>query len=434
MKSIASSMALAASLMVSLSASAEEGNVAGAEDLKPHTQPIFNTVDYSIKASEWDEPANRWYSYSNFENLHPYPSIISRGTSRPFNIPVIADGAKYLEDFRIKPWKGAEEMNLPRYLYELRVDAFVVMKDGKIVYEVYPRQTRRDQTHTLMSSSKSLTTMIISNLIAEGKLSLTTKIKDILPELGSGFDDVTLHQALNMNVAMNFSEDYTNPESEGIRIFVAEGWGEGGEKSEPEGVRGFLKGLTSEDTHHNPSNVTLYNSAVTSTLGWVIQEKTGMNFNNAVSHYLFKDIGASHNAIGLNDHTGYGHASGYVAFTGRDAALLFSAYANDGVTPNGKRIMPKGYIKKNIYGDKQATNYPYGTRSDWKYSHQLVYNDKGGMAHMGYGGQIWYANKDTGVTIIQMGSIDAEGAAVTYNSAHAMLDMTGIVNELLKDK
>jgi CubicO group peptidase (beta-lactamase class C family) len=436
MKTIVSTMLVVNSLVLafSLSAHAEEGNVAGAEDPKPRIQPIFNTVDYTIKSSQWDQPANRYYSYSNFENLHPYPSIISRGTSKPFDIPVIQDGAKYLEDFRIKPWKDADEMNLPRYLYELRADAFIVMKDGKIVYEVYPRQLKRDQAHSLMSSSKSITTMIISNLIAQGKLSLETKVKDILSELGSAFNDVTLHQALNMNVAMNFSEDYTDPNSEGQRIFVAEGWGEGGEESGPDGVRGFLKGLTSEDTHHNPNNITYYNSAVTSVLGWIIQEKTGMNFNNAVSYHLFKHVGAGHNGIGLNDHTGYGHASGYISFTARDAALLYSAFANDGVTPNGTRIMPKGYIEKNIYGDKKATNYPYGTRSDWKYSHQLTYNDKGGLAHMGYGGQIWYANKDTGVTIVQMGAIDSDGGAVTYNSANALMDMAEIVNELLKDK
>lgn len=420
-------------LAVSFSANAGEGNVAGDEDAKPRTQPLFNTVDYTVKSSQWDQPANRYYTYSNFENLHPYPSIISRGTSKPYDIPVIQDGRKYLEDFRIKPWKDAEEMNLPRYLYELRADAFIVMKDGKIVYEVYPRQLMRDQTHTLMSSSKSITTMIISNLIDQGKLSLTTKVKDVLPELGSAFTDVTLHQALNMNVAMKFDEDYTDPNSEGQRIFVAEGWAEGGEENDPDGVRGFLKGLTSEDTHHNPNNITYYNSAVTSVLGWIIQEKTGMSYNNAVSYYLFKHIGASHNGIGLNDHTGYGHASGYISFTARDAALLFSAFANDGVAPNEARIMPRGYIEESIYGDKKATNYPYGTLSDWKYSHQLTYNDKGGLAHMGYGGQIWYANKDTGVTIVQMGAIDTEGGAVTYNSANALMDMAEIVNELLKD-
>ena len=53
---------------------------------------------------------------------------------------------------------------------------------------------------------------------------------------------------------------------------------------------------------------------------------------------------------------------------------------------------------------------------------------------MGYGGHLWYANKDTGVTIIHMGSIDAEGAAVTLNSANALLDMADIINDLLKDK
>jgi hypothetical protein len=229
---------------------ADEGNVAGEEDAKPRMQPLLNYEAGSITTADWDQPENRHYTYANFDKVHPYPTIISRGTGASYPLPVVEDGIKYLEDFRIKPWKDADEMNLSRYLYELRADAFVVLKDGKLVYEAYPRQLRQDQPHTMMSSSKTMTTMIIANLIAEGKLSLDTKIKDIIPELGSAFDGVTLHQALNMNVAMNFSEDYTDPNSEGIRIFVAECWGEGCEK-DPEGVRGFLKGLTSEDTTHH---------------------------------------------------------------------------------------------------------------------------------------------------------------------------------------
>lgn len=412
---------------------ADEGNVAGEEDTKPRMQPLLNYEASSITTAKWDEPENRHYTYSNFDKVHPYPTIISRGTGPVHPLPVVENGMQYLRDFRIKPWKDADEMNLSRYLYETRADAFVALKDGKLVYEAYPRQLQQDQPHTMMSSSKSLTAMVIAQLIAQGKISLDTKIKDIIPELGSAFDGVTLHQALNMDVAMKFSEDYTDPNSEGNRIFVAECWGEGCE-NDPEGARGFLRSLTSEDTSDNPDNITLYNSAVTSVLGWVIERITGMNYNYAVSYYLFKHVGAEHNAIGLNDQTGFGHASGYVAFTARDAARLYSAIGNDGIAPTSQRIIPKGYISKHVYGDKEATIYPYGTESDWKYSHQLIYNDKGGMAHMGYGGQLWYSNKDTGVTIIQMSSIDAEGAAVTYNSAHALLDMADKVNDLLKDK
>ena len=42
--------------------------------------------------------------------------------------------------------------------------------DGKIIYEAYPRQLRIDQTHTIMSSSKTLTAMILARLIEEGKI------------------------------------------------------------------------------------------------------------------------------------------------------------------------------------------------------------------------------------------------------------------------
>jgi CubicO group peptidase (beta-lactamase class C family) len=416
-------------VFAALPATADLGDL----DDKPRPQPILNYTAKPVTTQEWDQPENRHFTYSNFDKVHPYPTIISRGTGPVHDLQVVEGGGKYLKSFRIKPWKKAAEMNLPRLLYELRTDALVVMKDGKIVYEAYPRQLRIDQAHTLMSASKTLTAMILSRLIKEGKITLETEVKSVIPELGTAFDGVTLHQALNMNVAMNFSEDYTDPDSEGNRIFVAECWGEGCEKDR-RGVRGFLTELTSDDPQNNPDNVTLYNSAVTSVLGWIIERLTGMNFNYAVSFYLYKHVGAEHNAIGLNDQTGFGHASGYVAFTARDAVRLHSAMANDGVAANGARILPKGYFAKTVYGDPKATLYPFGTISKWKYSHQLVFNDKGGMAHMGYGGQLWYANKDTGVTIIHMASIDAEGGAVTLNLGHALLDMADIINDLLKDK
>lgn len=407
-------------------------NPAGTEDSVPRSQPILDYNTDTVTTIQWDAERFRHYTYANFEKVHPYPTIIGRGTGPKHELPVVNEGWKHLKDFKIKPWKQEEEISLSRYLYETRADALVVLKDGKIVYEAYPRQLQVDDTHSMMSSSKVMTAMVISNLISSGKLSLDTQVKKILPELGSAFDNVTIHQALNMNVAMNFSEDYTDPESEGQRIFVAECWGEGCEK-DPEGVRGFLKGLTSEDTGNNPENVTLYNSAVTSVLGWVVEEITGMNFNYAVSYYLFKHIGAQENGIGLNDQTGFGHASGYIAYTPRDAAMLYSTIGNDGVAPNGARILPKGYINKYVYGDKKATNYYSGTLSKWKYSHFMHYNDKGGLAHLGYGGQMFYSNKETGVTIIQMGSVDAEGGAVTFNTANALLDAAEIINDLLKD-
>lgn len=427
------SLALLNVVLVTPVFAANEADMLGDEDAAPRAQPLLNYDYDSISAAAWDQPQNRHYTYSNIEKVHPYPTIISRGSGPSHPLPVVENGMEYLKDFSIKPWKETDAMNLSRYLYETRADAFVVLKDGKLVYEAYPRQLRPDQTHSMFSASKTLSAMVITNLIAEGRLSLDTKIKDIIPELGTGFDGATLHRALNMNISMKFREDLQDPNSEGQRIFVAEGWGEGCE-DDPEGVRGFLKSLTSEDTNHNPDNVTLYNSAVTSVLGWVIQRTTGMNYNYAVSYYLFKHVGAERNAIGLNDQTGYGHASGYIAFTPRDAARLYSAIGNDGVAPNGQRILPQGYVAMYIYGDKKATNYFFGTESDWKYSHQMLFNDRGGLAHLGYGGQLWYTNKETGVTIIQMGSIDSEGGAVTLNSANALLDMADKINELLKDK
>lgn len=432
MKKRALAMALALSSSLSVSADGlGPDSVAGPLFGAPTSQPVLNYDVASITTAEWDSPENRHYTYANFDKVHPYPAYISKGLGAPVELDTVENGEELIKSFRIKPWSDLPELNLTDYMYHTRADALLVMKDGKIVFEAYPRQLGPDDQHTMMSSSKTIVAMVIMNLIEEGKLTLKTKIKDIIPELGSAFDGVTIHQALNMDVPMHFSEDYQDPNSEGQRIFVAECWGEGCEK-DPRGARGFLADLKSDDPHNNPSNMTHYNSAVTSVLGWVVEELTGMNYNSAVSYYLYKHVGAEHNAIGLNDQTGFGHASGYLAFTARDAAKIYSTIGNDGMAINGNRILPKGYIADVVYGDSEATNYQFGTESTWKYSHQMVFNDKGGFAHMGYGGQIFYSNKDTGVTIIQMSSIDTEGGAVTQNHAHALLDMADKINNLLK--
>lgn len=118
MRSIAVILPVVTTVGISVAAFAEDAplNPAGAEDPALRVQPVLNYNATEVTPSLWDNPRNRHYTYANFEKVHPYPAIISRGTGSPHVLPVAAEGWRYVEDFRIKPWKEAEEMNLSRYL------------------------------------------------------------------------------------------------------------------------------------------------------------------------------------------------------------------------------------------------------------------------------------------------------------------------------
>jgi CubicO group peptidase (beta-lactamase class C family) len=390
--------------------------------------PLINMKDYSNLQSRFSEPEKRHLTLSYFGSLQAFPTIISRGINAMYDIPLVPNGQRHLEAFRIKLWPDEGEMDLPRFLYEMRADAFLIMKNGKLVYEVYPRQLKRDQTHELMSASKTFASIIIANLIAQGRIHLETEVSEIIPEIREGFRGATLSNLMNMNVCIEFEERYVALE----RIWLIES-ALGDVQSKPPSLRDYLQSGKNIGRDCNKGNYTRYNTALTDVLGWIIQHITGFNYNYAVSEYIFKHVGASRDGIGLNDYTGFGRAGGGVSLTARDAALVFSAFANDGVSPNGVSIIPAGYIDQYIYEDPQATVYGHGTMSSWKYSHQLVFNEKGGMAHLGVGGQLWYSNKETGLTIIQMGSIESENFTMEEIYINALLDMTDIVNQLVKE-
>lgn len=69
--------------------------------------------------------------------------------------------------------------------------------------------------HSAMSVTKSLTGLLGEVLVAEGKLDETALVGDIIPEPArSAFGDATVRQVLDMTTAVDYSEDYSDPDAE----------------------------------------------------------------------------------------------------------------------------------------------------------------------------------------------------------------------------
>src|SRR3954470_9252287 len=105
-------------------------------------------------------------------------------------------------------------------------DAVCVVHDGRIVFEHYVDGMRPDDTHLLMSVSKSLTATLAGVLAGEGVLDPDAGVTEYIAALrGTPWEGCTLQHLLDMRAGTRFDEDdYSDPESDGVLLEQISGY------------------------------------------------------------------------------------------------------------------------------------------------------------------------------------------------------------------
>lgn len=97
-----------------------------------------------------------------------------------------------------------------RFLEENDTQAFIVIQDGKILYENYFNDTQRDSIVTSFSVAKSFTSALIGIAIDEGFIeSVDDAVTMYLPELAGRdprFNEITIHHLLLMASGLEYVE------------------------------------------------------------------------------------------------------------------------------------------------------------------------------------------------------------------------------------
>ena len=90
--------------------------------------------------------------------------------------------------------------SIDEYITKNCINAFAVVKDGKLIYEKYFNWTSETDQLYSASMAKSLTSIMVGVLLDQGNLKLSTKVADIIPELNkSAFAEDTVEDLLRMN-------------------------------------------------------------------------------------------------------------------------------------------------------------------------------------------------------------------------------------------
>lgn len=347
-------------------------------------------------------PAMRW-SVSNFRQLMPTVNV-SRGLAAPVLIP--RDLKADIDTLSFMPWEATHTMTWLQSLAANYTDGIVVLHRGRIVYERYFGVFKDSGQHAAMSVTKSVVGTLGALLLAEGQLDGNKHVTDYVPELASSaFGNATVRQVLDMTTALDYSEDYTDPNA-GVWAHAQAG----SPLPKPPGYTGprtyyeFLATVRPQGQHGQKF---AYKTVNTDVLGWIIARVTGRNVADLLSERIWSRLGAEQDAYMTVDSIGTPFAGGGFNAGLRDMARFGEMLRNHGRF-NGQQILPKQVVDDiRQGGDKQAfASSDYSLLPGWSYRDMwwVTHNPHGAYAARGVHGQSIYIDPTAEMVIVRYAS------------------------------
>ncbi len=268
--------------------------------------------------------------------------------------------------------------------------AVLVSENGKVIFKKgyglanmeWNIPIEADTKFRLGSITKQFTSMLILQLVQEGKIKVDGKLTDYLPDYRKDTGDrITIHQLLNHTSGI--------PSYTGLPNFFQD------VSRNPYSVSDFVKKFTSGDLEFEPGTKWNYNNSGYFLLGAIIEHVTGKPYEQVLKERIFDPIGMKN--------TGYDHHD----------TILAKRAAGYERRPGG--IVNAAYLDMSL---PYAAGSLYSTVEDLYLWDQALYTDKllspqlkellfkPGMSNYAYG---WVVRKaplgaqDEQVTIIEHG-------------------------------
>ena len=408
-RNAAPAMALALALVALAPAPARAADIPDAAQSDPVSMGWMQgsppPADKTIRvgdASFYKFPQLRW-SLSHWRELFPTRNV-SRGDGPVAPLP--AGKAAELDGLSFKPIGSEQTMTWAESLGANYTDAIVVLHRGRVVYEKYFPILPADRQHIAFSVTKSFTGTLAAMLVAEGKLDPSATVTKYIPELAdSAFGDATVQQVLDMTTALDYSEDYADPNASFVPYARAAGM-----LPSPPAYTGaatiydFLKTIRKNGEHGKEFH---YRSPNTDVLGWLIWRVTGQPADVVLQERIWSRLGAEGDAYMALDRSGTPLAAGGFNTRLRDLAR-FGEMIRLGGKWNGQQVVPAAVIEDIRRGaSREAFKFGgYPTLPGWSYHNQwwVSHDEHGAFMARGIHGQAIYIDPKAEMVIARYAS------------------------------
>lgn len=302
-----------------------------------------------VTLANWmSPPFNRW-SLQNVPQLLPTATVY-RGDGPPAELPV---RARNLAGLRFEAAPGST-LSITEWLAASYTDGFIVVQDGRIVYEAYLNGMQPQTHHLAYSLSKSVIGILAGVLADTGHLDVARKVEDYVPELqASGFAGYSVRELLDMETAIRWKEDYEDPNGNWRRWKDAIGWTPPAAPPEPvaEGNYDFLQTLQRDPDWPGGFKYVSPNAEV---LGWVLERAGGLPLAELISRRIWIPLGAQHDAFITTDRSFAPAAAGGFGATLRDLARFGQLVLDNGRVAGRQVVSEKWLADMRFNGSNQA--------------------------------------------------------------------------------
>lgn len=239
-------------------------------------------------------------------------------------------------------------LSLDDYLEQANVAGLMVVQDGKVLLERYRYGNDVDTSWISFSVTKSVVSMLIGAAIQDGYISSDSDlVTAYLPALkGSGYDNVTVRNLLQMSSGVQWNEDYDDPKSD-----VA---------SAPYATLALYEYLSAKPSVAKPGEKFNYNTAETNLAGTLLRSAIGNNLSTYLSSKIWRPFGMRANAVwNLTELDGGEFGGCCISATLDDYARLGLFAMADGVLADGSRVLPEGWMQRSIEPSAGYEGYGY---------------------------------------------------------------------------
>lgn len=347
-------------------------------------------------------PKLRW-TVCHIRELMPTKEV-SRGLGAALPLPYAVD--ENIDTVRFTPIGGDQLMTWKESLSANYTDGILVLHQGKVVYEKYFGCLSDTGKHAAMSMTKSLTGLLAEILVVEGHLDDTAKVASIIPELeASAFGSATVREVMDMTTALDYSEDYSDPNAD-IWIYskAASPLPKPNDYQGPNGYFEYLQTIEQDGPHGKTFG---YKTINTDALGWIVSRVSGKGLAELLSERIWSKIGAEQDAYLTVDSKGTPFAGGGLSAGLRDLGRIGLLMLDDGKI-NGQRLFPQKVVEKiRAGGDRQVfAKAGYKTLKGGSYRSMwwVFHNKHGAFAARGVHGQTIYLDPRAQMVIVRFSS------------------------------
>ncbi|RWI71971.1 serine hydrolase [Mesorhizobium sp.] len=293
----------------------------------------------------WAFPQLRW-SLSHMRELRPTVQVWrGRGGSSQLEV---SNRSTEVDALTFVDMDGRSN-RFDEALFDTYTDGILVLHRGRVIYERYFGALEPHVQHSCQSITKSYAGTLAAALVHEGILDDRKTISQFVPELrGTGWEDATLRQVMDMQTNVASTEDYTVVD----KSYRYE----------------YLRTVRKDGVHGK----FVYKGVDTNVMAWVMSRATGRSFAQLLQERLWLPLGCEEDAyVEIDPGNGMPRAHSGLNVTLRDLARFGELMRCEGCW-NGKQLVPASVVY-----DLQDLDHPakpdlpfgYTYRSQWWVSH-----------------------------------------------------------------